>query len=201
MGYPLASVLGVSTIPLLYRGGTLHRYLENLLIDSRLLPSCNLRLPTAQSECTPGRQATMISTIFASLRDLEQSTIVIITSLLIAIVLSITTSRPSTPQLPLVNGPRRWEFLFTNAKKRYYANAKRIIQAGFEKVALPSAIAENRELTGTQSKNGFYVVTENGIELILAPKYAHAIRNDKRFDFHTYRVHVGSAPSRIAPPG
>ncbi|PKX95408.1 cytochrome P450 [Aspergillus novofumigatus IBT 16806] len=92
----------------------------------------------------------MISTIFTSIRDVEQSTTIIITSF-----------------------PKPWELFFNNAKKRYYANAKNIIQAGFEK-----------------SKNGFYVVTENGIELILAPEYAHAIRNDKRFDFHAYRVHT-----------
>nr|BDD69371.1 cytochrome P450 monooxygenase OlcG' [Aspergillus felis] len=115
----------------------------------------------------------MISTLLTSIRDVEQSTAIIITSILVAIALSITISRPSTPQLPLVNSPKRWEFFFTKAKKRYYANAKKIIQAGFR-----------------QSKNGFYAVTENGIELILAPKYAHAIRNDKRFDFHAYRVHT-----------
>jgi hypothetical protein len=81
----------------------------------------------------------MISTIFTSLRDVEQTTTIIIASFLVAIVLSLTISRPSTPQLPLVNGPKRWEFFFTKAKKRYYANAKKIIQAGFEKVGLPSA--------------------------------------------------------------
>jgi hypothetical protein len=41
-----------------------------------------------------------------------------------------------------------------------------------------------------QSKNGFYAITENGRELILAPKFADDIRNDKRLNFHTYREHV-----------
>ncbi|KAL4875201.1 cytochrome P450 [Aspergillus karnatakaensis] len=93
--------------------------------------------------------------------------------LVLAIAVLISVLRPSTRELPLINAPRRFEFTFTNAKKRYYANAKKIIQAGFKK-----------------SKKGFYVVTENGIELILAPRYAHAIRNDKRCNFHTYRVHT-----------
>jgi hypothetical protein len=41
-----------------------------------------------------------------------------------------------------------------------------------------------------QSRKGFYTITENGKELILGPQYANAIRNDKRFNFYTYRVRV-----------
>jgi len=43
----------------------------------------------------------------------------------------------------------------------------------------------------TQSPNGFYSITENGVELILSPKYGHEIRNDKRLNFHAYRDQVG----------
>ncbi|KAL4815075.1 cytochrome P450 [Aspergillus spinulosporus] len=115
----------------------------------------------------------MIANIFGSSRDVDRITTVITASFLLGVVLLRVILRSTTPQLPLVNKPKHWEFTLTNAKKRYYTNAKQIIQAGFNK-----------------SKNGFYVVTENGVELILAPKYAHDIRNDKRFDFHTYRTHT-----------
>ncbi|KAF3384473.1 Cytochrome P450 monooxygenase easM [Penicillium rolfsii] len=115
----------------------------------------------------------MITSIIESSRELDQFAIIISSSFFLSVVISFIVLRKNTPQLPCVNKPKRWEFTFTNAKKRYYANAKQIIQDGFKR-----------------SKDGFYVVTENGVELILAPKYAHAIRNDKRFDFHTYRTHT-----------
>ncbi|RAL12472.1 cytochrome P450 [Aspergillus homomorphus CBS 101889] len=115
----------------------------------------------------------MISALLTAIRDVGKCTTVVVTSTLLIIAFIITLSHSPNSRLPLVNSPKRWEISFTNAKKRYYSNAKEIIQAGFEK-----------------SKDGFYAVTENGIELILAPKYAHTIRNDKRFDFHAYRVHT-----------
>ncbi|EPS35038.1 hypothetical protein PDE_10003 [Penicillium oxalicum 114-2] len=115
----------------------------------------------------------MIASILEKSRDADHFTIIIAASFLLSVAISLVFLRSTTPQLPLLNGPKRWEFTFTNAKKRYYLNANQIIQDGFKK-----------------SKDGFYAVTENGIELILAPKYAHAIRNDKRLDFHTYRTHT-----------
>ncbi|KAL4918468.1 cytochrome P450 [Aspergillus aurantiobrunneus] len=71
----------------------------------------------------------------------------------------------------MVNDKARFEFLSTNAMKRWKTQPRDILDAGFAK-----------------SRNGFYTITENGKELILGPQYANAIRNDKRFNFYTYRV-------------
>ncbi|KAJ6170717.1 hypothetical protein N7485_008063 [Penicillium canescens] len=94
-------------------------------------------------------------------------------ALVIFVALFLATFQFQVLCLPLINGRKRFELSLTNSKKRYYADAKGFIQSGF-----------------SQSKNGFYAITENGRELILAPKFADDIRNDKRFNFHTYREHV-----------
>jgi hypothetical protein len=36
--------------------------------------------------------------------------------------------------LPLINGRKKWELTLTNSKKRYYADAKGLIQSGFSQV-------------------------------------------------------------------
>ncbi|CAI7643372.1 unnamed protein product [Penicillium pancosmium] len=84
----------------------------------------------------------------------------------------LATNQLRALSFPLINDRKAFEITLTNSKKRYYANARRIIDSGF-----------------SLSNNGFYAITENGKELILAPKFANDIRNDKRLDFHTYRVH------------
>ncbi|THC93378.1 hypothetical protein EYZ11_007135 [Aspergillus tanneri] len=69
----------------------------------------------------------------------------------------------------LVNDRKGYELLWTNAKKRFQLGARGILAAAFEK-----------------HKNAFYMVTDNGIEMIVNPKYAHEIRNDERFSIAAY---------------
>ncbi|OQD97274.1 hypothetical protein PENVUL_c084G06669 [Penicillium vulpinum] len=94
-------------------------------------------------------------------------------ALVVFVGLFLATFQSQVFCLPLINGRKGWEFTLTNSKRRYYANASGLIKLGF-----------------SQSKNGFYAITENGRELILAPKFADDIRNDKRLNFHTYREHT-----------
>ncbi|KAA8648165.1 cytochrome P450 [Aspergillus tanneri] len=68
--------------------------------------------------------------------------------------------------LPLVNSRKALEFTWTNTKKRFYKNAGHLCQIGFKK-----------------SSNAFRLVTDGGIQLILAPKYLTEIRTNPSLRF------------------
>ncbi|KAL3483272.1 cytochrome P450 [Aspergillus germanicus] len=90
---------------------------------------------------------------------------------LLAWVMGISPWQWQATNIPMVNGKAGFELLCTNAMKRWKASSRDIVDEGFGK-----------------SRKGFYTITENGKEFILGPQYANTIRNDKRFNFYTYRV-------------
>ncbi|KAJ5519064.1 Cytochrome P450 [Penicillium expansum] len=66
-----------------------------------------------------------------------------------------------TPQLPLVNGKRQFEFSIAKARQRYLADAHNLIMSGLAKA------------------RAFRVVTENGVRTILSADYAEDIRSHR----------------------
>lgn len=81
--------------------------------------------------------------------DLLLTDILVLKSFQFALLLTLSTSvaaallrrRNLLSKYPLINGRRRWEFLDTNAKKRFAANAKDLIIEGFSKVSTVAAKA------------------------------------------------------------
>ncbi|KAL3477318.1 cytochrome P450 [Aspergillus californicus] len=61
------------------------------------------------------------------------------------------------------------EILWTNARKRFQGGARELFKAAF-----------------AQNPDAFYIMTDTDVELILNPKYAPEVRNDKRFDIGKY---------------
>ncbi|KAE8423996.1 cytochrome P450 [Aspergillus pseudocaelatus] len=83
---------------------------------------------------------------------------------------------PSKSNLPLVNDKKPWEFRFTNARKRFLADAHTLIRAGLAKAP------------------AFRIVTELGKRVVLDAKYANELRSHDSLsfglhtanDFHAY---------------
>ncbi|KAL2819028.1 cytochrome P450 [Aspergillus cavernicola] len=69
----------------------------------------------------------------------------------------------------ILNDRARSELLWTNARQRFQAGARELFKAAF-----------------AQHPNAFYIMTDTDVELILNPKYAPEVRNDKRFDIGKY---------------
>ena len=103
----------------------------------------------------------------------------------------------------LVNDRNRFELLWTNAKKRFQFGARRLLAAAFEQVmsfclekdTLPPFHFRTDDTDGMteKHKDAFYMVTDNGIEMIVNPRYAHEIRNDERFSISAYNEQVTGA--------
>ncbi|OGM47935.1 putative cytochrome P450 monooxygenase [Aspergillus bombycis] len=84
---------------------------------------------------------------------------------------------PSKSNLPLVNDKKPGEFRWTNARKRFLADAHNLIRAGLAKAPV------------------FRIVTENGKRLILDAKYANELRSHDALSFglHTandFHAHI-----------
>ncbi|KAL5339002.1 cytochrome P450 [Aspergillus crustosus] len=69
----------------------------------------------------------------------------------------------------IFNDRGKTELLWKNARKRFQTGARELFAAAF-----------------AQHPDAFYVMTDTDIELILNPKYAAEVRNDKRFDIGKY---------------
>ncbi|GKZ40149.1 hypothetical protein AbraIFM66950_002645, partial [Aspergillus brasiliensis] len=80
--------------------------------------------------------------------------------------------------LPLINAKGRFEFIDLLAKKRFITNAQDLLKAGLKKVRHPQFAAVNRLIEHLKA-SAFNIITENGIMMVLDPKYAEEIRNSK----------------------
>ncbi|KAL4931767.1 cytochrome P450 [Aspergillus undulatus] len=69
----------------------------------------------------------------------------------------------------IFNDRAKHELLWTNARKRFSAGARELFETAF-----------------AQHPDAFYIMTDTDVELILNPKYAPEVRNDKRFDIGKY---------------
>lgn len=69
----------------------------------------------------------------------------------------------------IFNDRSKSELLWTGARKRFQAGARDLFKAAF-----------------AQHPDAFYIMTDTDVELILNPKYAAEVRNDKRFDIGKY---------------
>ncbi|KAL4863119.1 hypothetical protein BDV12DRAFT_189894 [Aspergillus spectabilis] len=92
----------------------------------------------------------------------------------LAISLTWTTFTILSPYLrvrgrKIFNDRARSELLWRNARKRFQSGARELFEAAF-----------------AQHPDAFYIMTDTDIELILNPKYAAEVRNDKRFDIGKY---------------
>ena len=110
----------------------------------------------------------------------------------------------------LVNDRKGFELLWTNAKKRFQFGARRLLALAFEKVRpfylqrktllqFHFVTQDADGMTG-KHKDAFYMVTDNGIEMIVNPRYAHEIRNDERFSISAYNEQVTCATRFLVLP-
>ncbi|GLB09997.1 hypothetical protein AtubIFM57258_005935 [Aspergillus tubingensis] len=88
-------------------------------------------------------------------------TVIFLLSLVLVFLLQWRDTPVSQNGLPLINAKRRFEFIDLLAKKRFITNAQDLLKAGLKKA------------------NAFNIVTENGVMMVLDPKYADEIRNSK----------------------
>ncbi|KAJ5379969.1 uncharacterized protein N7496_002397 [Penicillium cataractarum] len=73
----------------------------------------------------------------------------------------------------LVNNKKTFELSWSHAKRRFQSGARELITAAFNQ-------------NDGKHKDAFYMVTDNGVEMIIHPKYANEIRNDERFSISAY---------------
>ncbi|KAL3249557.1 hypothetical protein ABHI18_011522 [Aspergillus niger] len=92
---------------------------------------------------------------------LSLGTSIILLSLVLIVLLQWGDTPASQNRLPLINAKRRFEIVDLLAKKRFITNAQELLKAGLEKASV------------------FNIVTENGVMMVLDPKYADEIRNSK----------------------
>lgn len=126
------------------------------------------------------------------------------------VILAITVLLPGLRYKGgLVNDRKGFELLWTNAKKRFQFGARGLLDVAFEKVRsfylqrktllqLHLATQDADGMTG-KHKDAFYMVTDNGIEMIVNSRYAHEIRNDERFSISAYNEQVICATRLLLP--
>ncbi|KAH8691171.1 cytochrome protein [Talaromyces proteolyticus] len=88
-----------------------------------------------------------------------------VVALLILGMVMVTLWAPQWPRrkLPLINDKNWFELGYTEAKKRFHANGRHLIQLGF-----------------TKANDAFWIITDSHPRMVLASKYANVIRNDDR---------------------
>ncbi|RLL97466.1 hypothetical protein CFD26_105355 [Aspergillus turcosus] len=75
----------------------------------------------------------------------------------------------------LINAPRLFELSYSKARRRFLTQSEQLIKEGFEK-------ASARTIT-VQAKNGFRIVTDTGVTLILPVQYLKDVRDADHLSF------------------
>ncbi|GKZ64894.1 hypothetical protein AnigIFM63309_000436 [Aspergillus niger] len=109
---------------------------------------------------------------------LSLGTSIILLSLVLIVLLQWGDTPASQNRLPLINAKRRFEIVDLLAKKRFITNAQELLKAGLEKVRRSQFGATPRVIDHIKA-SVFNIVTENGVMMVLDPKYADEIRNSK----------------------
>lgn len=109
---------------------------------------------------------------------LSLGTSIFLLSLVLLFVFRWGDTPASQNGLPLINAKRRFEIVDLLAKKRFITNAQELLKAGLEKVRRSQFGATPRVIDHIKA-SVFNIVTENGVMMVLDPKYADEIRNSK----------------------